>query len=154
MITGASRNYTFRKVDLSIFPGLESPDTPVEARIGEVSVVSGHSKAAQNFLKALMTPLGHYRSDPDFGSEFSRKVVVGGSIYPEELPNIFAIEALRVLDSIIATKGPNDPDDEVIVSAELVNYSVGRGSVEMTIQLQFRNSDTPRVILLPVQLVS
>lgn len=154
MISTTSRDHTFRRTDLSIFPGLESPSVPVACGIGDGRVVAGHAKAAQNFLKALMTPLGHYRGDPDYGSEFTSRVAVGGNVYPEELPNVFAVEALRVLEHSIATKGPDQPDDEVVVRAELADYAVGRGSVDLRIELHYRNGDVPVPILLPIQLRS
>lgn len=153
MISGTTRDYTFRKVDLSLFPDLESPDVAVEMRLGNpAKMITGHSKAAQNFLRALMTPLGHYRSNPDYGSEFSEKVYSGNIVFVEDLPNLFAIESLRIIDSIFADKGSDIPDDEVISRAELADFALSRSQLTLTINVYFRNEDAPKVLRLPVNI--
>lgn len=151
MITSTSTNYTFRKVDLSLHPDLKAPFVPVDMRIGRPArLATGHSKAAQNFLRCLMTPLGHYRSRPNFGSEFPTRVMSGSIIFVEDLPNLFATESLRVLVQVYDPKGPEFPDDEVIVRTELDDFRTKPGVVEMTIFLYYRNENSPKSIRLPI----
>ena len=153
MITDISENYTFRKVDLSIFPDIITSDISVDSRIGtQPKISTGHSKAAQNFLKALMTPLGHFRSDPTYGSEFSLLIRSGGLIYPDQITSIFAIEALRVVEVVFGKKGAAYPDDEVIVGATLRFYQVDRTSITLEILLIYRNSDLPKEFIIPINL--
>lgn len=153
MITSTTENYTFRTVDLSLFPGLKSAGVATELRLGvPPKLITGHSKAAQNFLRALMTPTGHYRSRPNYGSDLSTKIYAGGMVFIEDLPNTFAVEALRVIDSVFDPKSSSVPDDEVVIRAELADFKVSRSSLEMVINLYFRNEDEPKAIRLPVNI--
>jgi hypothetical protein len=151
MITSTSKDYTFRKVDLGLHPALRDPFVAVQLELGNpVKLTTGHSKAAQNYLRCLMTPLGHYRSNPGYGSDFSMILIPGSIVVAEDLSNLFATESLRVLVSVFDPKGPGIPDDEVIIRAELDNYSVRPGSIQLDIFLYFRNEDTPKSIRLPL----
>jgi hypothetical protein len=155
MIDKTSTNYTFRTVDLSLFPDLVVPNVPVEVKIGiGAKSVTGHSKAAQNFLKALMTPLGHFKSDPEYGSEFAVFLNSGRTIYAEDLPNLFATESLRVVEYLFTSRGDDVPDDEVIDRAVLGSYSVEATDVNLTILLYYRNEDTPKEFVIPFNLNS
>lgn len=153
MITSTSTNHTFRKLDLSLHPDLKRAFTPVKMGIGgRAKVVTGHSKAAQNFLRCLMTPLGHYKSTPNYGTDFPNRVFAGSIVLIEDLANIFAMESLRVLDQVFDPKDASFPDDEVIVRVELSDYSVTPGLVSMEIFLYYRNEDAPSQIVLPITL--
>ena len=151
MITSTTTNYTFRKVDLSLYPDLRSAGIPVGMRLGSPArLITGHSKAAQNFLRVLMTPLGHYRSRPDFGSEFSTKIFSGSMIFAEDLPNIFAMESLRVLEQVFDPKSESIPSDEIIIRADLKDFRTSPGTLVMEIYLYFRNETEPKSIRLPI----
>lgn len=153
MITSTTTNYTFRKVDLGLHPELRSQSIPVSLMLGNpVKLITGHSKAAQNFLRALMTPLGHYRSRPGYGSDFSSRILSGSIVFVEDLPNLFATESTRVIRDVFDPKGSDVPDDEVVLRAELGDYTVSPGLVKLTIYLHYRNEETPKSIRLPITL--
>lgn len=153
MISSTTTNHTFRKLDLSLYPDLKEPFKAVDTRLGgPTKVVTGHSKAAQNFLRCLMTPTGHYKSSPSYGSEFSNRVYSGSIIFLEDLPNLFATESLRVLEHLFDPKGTSFPDDEVIIRAELADFKASQGTVALEIHLYYRNEDVPKQIRLPITL--
>ena len=151
MISSVTTNHTFRKMDRALQPDLRAPSTPVVMSVGKPARrVTGHSKAAQNFLRCLMTPLGHYKSSPGYGTEFPLRILSGSIVFIEELPNLFATESLRVLEEIFDRKDVSTPDDEVIIRAELADFSITPGNVSMEIHLYYRNEDDPKQIRLPV----
>jgi hypothetical protein len=153
MISAVTTNHTFRKLDLSLYPDLKEPFKAVNSRLGgPTKVITGHSKAAQNFLRCLMTPTGHYKSRPNYGSEFSNRVYSGSIIFLEDLPNLFATEGLRVLEQVFDPKNASFPDDEVIIRAELADFKASPGTVSLEIHLYYRNEDQPKQIRLPITL--
>ena len=114
MTQKTTKSYAGRKVDISLNGVLI--DNPVETLNvdGRFRYVTGHIMAVQNFIRALLTPLGHFKSSPEFGSNLLSEISPGNKLYPDDLPNTFAIESLRVIEYLFETKGNEVPDDEVI----------------------------------------
>ena len=144
-----STDYTNRKVDLSIFPGIQFANLLADDALGPNSrSIAGPSKVAQNFLRLLMTPLGSYPSDLLLGSNFMLRLRNGSIKLPIDLQQAFSAEALRVTEWMSSHYG-SAPDDEKIASVSLENFTINRGMIQLTINLTTQ-ADSNATFLLPV----
>ena len=148
-ITGTSKNYTGRKVDLSLYPELTVNGNKVSAGAPYSRAIAGPSKVAQNFARILFTPLGKYRGNPDLGSNFMQRIQNGAVKYDIDLLHLFAGESLGVMDFMSSNEPESSPDDERILSVEMTKYSAMRGAFSMTVELKTRGGDSVS-FLLPV----
>ena len=130
-----STDYTGRTVDLSIFPTIAISMVPVGDSIDPSRAIAGPSKLAQNFLRILMTPLGTYASNVDFGSNFMLRLKNGSIKFPVDLSQAFSAEALRVQLQMQKMYAANTPDDEKLGTISLQNFTINRGVVQLTINL-------------------
>jgi len=148
----ASFDHSFRKTDLSLFPGLSSSGGSAELSFPPARFVAGRSKEAQRFVCCLLTPLGSIRSDPDMGSEFASYMssrANSGFFY--DLDSVFSSESLRVISWISDRLGFERPDDEVIESATLLEWGVFGTFVSISARLEFSDGN-PGTVLIPVSL--
>lgn len=135
-IQGTTKNYSGRKVDLSIFPVATAAGSASQATIGtNARAIAGPSKVAQNFMRLLLTPLGSLRGDPGAGSNFLDHVRGGYIKFPIDLQQLFSIEAYRVTDYLRRTARPDAPKDEIIRSAILDKFSSSGGTILLSISL-------------------
>ena len=148
-ITGTSKNYTGRKVDLSIYPSVSTNNVPVIASAPYSRAIAGPSKVAQNFVRILLTPLGKYRSAPLLGSNFMLKIRSGFVKHDIDLLHLFAGESLGVVEFMNDNEPSSTPDDERILSVVMTKYATPRGDFSMTIELTTRGGNTTQ-FLLPV----
>lgn len=144
-------DYTGRTSDISIFPSMLRAWSPADASINPPSIISGKAKASQRYLRALFTPSGHFHSDPDYGSNLSNRLFSGEIVYAQDIPNVFAVESLRVLEYLYS-KDKSKPLDEKITRSELESYSLSSGVVSLVILLFFDEESPPYKIILPVKL--
>lgn len=154
-ITGTNTNYTFRRADLALFPGLTDAGLIEQMSLGgrNPKVATGHLKATQNFLRALLTPLGHYRARPGYGSELYPTLLSGAPFYQDEIPNIFAIEAMRVVEYLFTNKPTGTPEDEIIDRAVLAGLTTpDRTRISMQVQVFFANDDEAVEVTIPISM--
>ena len=150
-----STNYLGRTVDLSIFAGLAVSGVPVASgftvasdSFGATQAVAGPSKAAQNYARVLLTPLGSNRARPLLGSNFLPKVRAGAVRYPADLASLFAIENLRVLTFLSTLPAPAFPDERV-QTVTMTAAAVNPTGFAMSLSLTVASGDT-LPFLLPV----
>jgi hypothetical protein len=144
-----TQNYQGRRVDLSIFPGLRVSGQSVPAGFGpHPRVIAGPAKAAQNYARLLLTPLGSNRARPALGSHFLSRVRAGFVRYPADLASLFAIENLRVFNFLNSLPAP-DRVDEQLESVVLENYALQPGGLTMTLAVRVASGDA-LPFLLPV----
>lgn len=145
-----SQNYSGKRVDLSIFPDLKSPSTPVDAKFGSnPKAIAGPMASAQNFVRLLLTPKGYYKSDPSIGSDFYAGLSGRTVRYSSDLLHLFLIESNNVLD-YMALVGQTLPDDERIKTADLIDANITGTTIDMVIEITTAAGET-LTILLPVQ---
>lgn len=140
------------RVDLSIFPDLGLPNRAVVSAAGRDGMfsraVAGPAKAAQNYGRILLTPLGSVRSRPSLGSRLRERVNAGEIRYPADLAQVFAAENLRTF-TFLAGVSAGRPDDERIATATLADTFVAPGGIELKIALTMRSGDAT-TLRLPV----
>lgn len=145
-----SQDYVGRNVDLCILETSADPGpAPVFVGIsGSGTVSSGPWKAAQAFLKILMTAKGSVAAEPIYGTRFASNLL-GGSISTEvRLLQEFHRDLPDILN-YLSNAFSEAPDDERIRSARLEAFSVQLDSAVMRIRLTFADSST---ILAPVSI--
>jgi hypothetical protein len=145
-----SQNYSGRKVDLSLFPDLKSPSTPVSMTVeGAGRVIAGAAKAAQGFLLALLSSQGERPGDPEFGTKLLYRLRTGGVRYPSDIDQIFTMEASRAMDWW-NSKSKLRPTDEQIKNVELVARNISQTDISMSMVLTTLGGDNV-TLLLPVK---
>lgn len=150
MISGTSKNYTGRKVDLSLFPTIQSPSVSVNSGLtAEPKAIAGLSAMAQNYGRVLLTPLGTYRGDPLMGSYFFNKLVTRLVRYPSDIQQTFLIESGRVIDYLDTVYAADAPLDEQVRRATLTDIELQGTSIGLVIELESRAGDSVS-FLLPV----
>lgn len=150
MSAPTSTNYSGRKVDLSIFPSGSDPNVPANSGFSLGGrVISGPLALAQAFSVALLTPLGHYKSDPDFGSTLMADLTERKIQFPSDILHVFALASISVI-SYFDTYRRNLPLDEQIDDVILDSYTVQGTVIEMSISLTAK-SGSNTTFLLPVQ---
>lgn len=150
MIIGTSRNYAGRQVDLSIFPSQLQPGSPAIAEFSaRPKAIAGPSRALQQFAIALLTPLGHYRSDPGYGSHFMPKVLSSELRLTTDLDFLFIKESKRVLEWIATNRPANTPSDEILDDVSMLSSDITRTSVAIVGLAMLRTSE-PVNFLLPI----
>ena len=148
-----SSNYTGRTVDLSIFAGLGVPGVPVASgftvgSFGASQAIAGPAKAAQNYARLLLTPLGSNRARPLLGSNFLPRVRAGAVRYPADLASLFAIENLRVLTFLSTLPAPAFADEQ-LAGVTMTAAAVTPTGFAMSLTLSVASGDT-LPFLLPV----
>lgn len=150
MITGVSTNYTGRKVDLSIFPTMMTAGVPAIAQFSnKTKGIAGPSRELQRYAIALLTPLGHYRSDPTYGSNFLQKLWSSQLRFNTDLNFLFIKETQRVLEWLAVNRPANTPTDEMLASVTLVSSNLTLTSVNITANAVMQ-SDDALTLLLPI----
>lgn len=146
-----STDYTGRQVDISIFPEMQTAGVLVDAEFSNnTKAIAGAAMVAQNFTRILLTPFGHYKSDPLLGSNFFSVLTTRNMQFASDLSLSFLLESARTLRYMNSILTDDVPDDERIKSATMLSASVNGTNVEMTIQIE-TVAGTSITFLLPVQ---
>jgi len=149
-MSSISTDYSGRQVDLSIYPDQVSPGVAVEGSLSLGSrAIAGPLALAQAFALALLTPLGHYRSDPQYGSTLLEDLTDKKIEYPSDILHAFALSSVSVV-SYFDTYRSQVPDDEKIATVRLETYNVRGTVIEMTIVMTTLAGQSV-TFLLPVQ---
>jgi hypothetical protein len=150
----SSSAFLDRKIDLSLFPvfsvGRDGQALAPLNLSDDPMVTTGKAKAIQNYVRILLTPLGHYPSTPDFGSEFYN-VYEGNMMSEAELLNLFASENLRVLEYLHSIYQDDTPPDERITDARLAGITVGRTEAALVLEFGFPDNGEPLPVILPIK---
>ena len=145
MITSVSRDYTGRNSDLSIFPGLESPSTPVFMGISRApKVIAGPSKCAQGFIVALLSKEGEFEDRPNDGTRFLEKI--RKAQYPSDIEQAFLIESSKAIEQW-NDNSAHRPLDEQIERVELSSLSFIFGNTDMSVDLTTKGGDSVTFLL-------
>ena len=146
-----SQNYTGRQIDLCVLntsnnPGLERIEVGL---LDSGSVIAGPYKIVQKFVKFLLTDLGSVSADPDYGTDFVKRLFSGQIQTTSELSLRFYQEALTVKNYVQQANQSSNPDENLL-SVSLDSFNVISGeTATMTIRFTFENQNT---ILAPVQI--
>lgn len=145
MITDVSRDYSGRISDLSIFPSLESPLTPVQMEISSTpKVIAGPSKCAQGFIIALLSREGEFEDRPYNGTRFLEKV--RRAQYPSDIEQAFLIESSKAIEQW-NDNSEHRPLDEQIDKVELSSLSFIFGNADMSVDLTTKGGDSVTFLL-------
>jgi hypothetical protein len=136
-LTSASTLYQGRIVDLSLFPTMISSNSPARLELGGYpKSISGPGKAAQNFIKILLTTKGSNKAHKGLGSNLLKTVQTGmNSAASSTISGLFNSSALEVVNFIRTTWTDSTPVDEKILSVNLIDFSVSPGVVLFKAQL-------------------
>ena len=146
-----STDYTGRQVDLSIFPGNTIANLPANSGFTAIDskAIAGPLALAQAVSVALLTPLGHYKSDPLFGSTLIQGLQERKIEYPTDILHNFALAAVDVIQYFDQQR-PDVPDDEKIATLVLDSYNVSGTTIELSISMTTQAGPS-LTFLLPVQ---
>lgn len=152
-MTGAaifSTDHSLRRRDLSLFPWASRDAASVPSGFAGGRFVAGRSKEAQRFASCLLTPLGSVPSDPEMGSEIPGYVRARSNMsFFHDADSVASAESLRVVEWIFSRLPEGRPPDEVIESAEVLSWSPGAVSLDLSIRLLFADGE-PGTVLVPV----
>jgi hypothetical protein len=146
-----SQDYTNRLIDLCVLntssnAGLERVQVGL---LDSGSVISGSYKVVQKFVKFLLTEIGSVAAEPDYGTDFVRRLFNGSIQTSSELNLRFYQEAITVKNYVQQSNNSSSPDENLI-SVSLDSFNVTSGdTATMTIRFIFENRET---ILAPVQI--
>lgn len=150
-MTGAtSTDYSGRQVDFSLFPESSAPNVATEMSFGfGGKAIAGPLALSQAFAVALLTPLGHYKSDPNFGSTLIADLSEKKIELPSDILHAFALSSIGVVSYLDSARA-NAPSDEKIATVRLADYNVSGTVIEMTIVMTTMAGQSV-TFLLPVQ---
>jgi hypothetical protein len=150
MISAISTNYSGRRVDLSLFPRLLLPNAPVEMEVSRLPMsIAGPAKAAQGFVKSLLTAQGEIPGDPTAGTNFFARISNSSIRYPSDMEHLFLIESSKAVDAWNESSAGSRPLDEQINRVALVGLEIGIQGVSISIEL-FTRAGESTTFLLPV----
>lgn len=150
-----STNYRGRTLDLLMFQtGNAYASGPVTLSFSNTpQVCTGVQKVSQIFVSTFFTVLGSILADKKYGIEGFGELGIT-NVLPDQTPQIFE---LAVFDTLAAVKSEQDnlvienvklPYDEILTNVEIVDLSVGRDTVNLTLKLTTA-AGTSRVVILP-----
>ena len=97
--------------------------------------VTGVQKVAQRYALILMTPRGTLPQYPDYGTNLSTLIHNGAVANRSQLATLFAFANSLTMDQLAAEAQPTDPDDEVLVSATLIDYDIDYSSLSVLLRI-------------------
>lgn len=110
---------------------------------------SGRLKAAQTYIRMMMTSPGHYPADRTFGGGFLDGIAGQSNMSNADIINRFATANMRVLDEMTRTLDGRPPD-ETITDAKLAGIIPSGGRFSVAIEISFADSGDSAVYLFPV----
>ena len=97
--------------------------------------VTGVHKVAQRYALILMTPRGTLPQYPSYGTNLSTLIHNGAVANRSQLATLFAFANSLTMDQLAAEAQPTDPDDEVLVSATLIDYDIDYSSLSVLLRI-------------------
>jgi len=143
-----STNYTGRQSDLCFVTDIDTPVTDVtEAGLGIAVApkrVTGIQKALQRYVNLMTTRAGSIEFAPSLGSILADSVHNGTASNESYLNHIFAVASADALDAMTADDANTDAygeplDDEIIVSADLVDIIIDYGTSTISLEVEIAN---------------
>lgn len=151
--TRFSTDLSNRQVDIFIAQGVDFTDG-VEVNLAFADrerVVAGAQKLIQKWLIAFLTKLETVQADPNYGTEFMRKLQQGNIVNDADVRLEFSEAAARVADTLERTDAGNPNDDERLQLAELRSFTITKVELLMTVEITSQAGEGATVIL-PVPL--
>jgi hypothetical protein len=158
MISTTTTNYTGREQDLYILGPVNSKKDSIQQNtltFGPVSRrCSGVQKLCQKYLILFLTEVGSQEAFPSFGTDFLTNLKNNNSAVTRgDVVHFFNYANLKVTDLLrqYSAENPGIPSDELLFSAELLDYSFSDGVLSLAIQINTQAGDTvPFVVPLPI----
>lgn len=144
-ISGITTSYSNRSVDIEFLQSIEKlTDQQVLMSIQQKvpKIVSGVEKAAQRFTILLLS-MNDSKFDTEIGSSLLPDIARGLVQNDAQLANTFVFAATRMIDLMNSENDDTTPDDEVVTSANLLDYGVdlSTGKVNLTVELKTLSGD-------------
>lgn len=148
-MTGISRDYTGRSVDLEVLQTVVNPRGQVKmsltAASGASRRVTGIQKAVQRYVTLLLTPSGSVPFPYTRGNVLIDALQAGSVSDGGYLRHLFGVASAVALDTIRHDDYNTDrfgaiPDDERIESVELAGVTVDYGTSTLGLSLTFRTA--------------
>ena len=146
-------DYTGRTVDLLIFDGVKATGMQrVNLEIGDTpKVCTGIQKVAQLFTIQLLT-----EKNSDLvglgGTSFLTAVRRGNIKNDGDIEFYFNLAVSEIMEYLNKNEGADVPDDENLVVAELLSFTIIPGYLTLSVRLETLAGDT-RDVILPVSVV-
>ncbi|NBQ69087.1 MAG: hypothetical protein EBU46_09750 [Nitrosomonadaceae bacterium] len=147
MIRDLNKNYAGRTVDVCISGKLE-PQTngvqPLGLTFGRVSTkCAGVQKLLQRYTIMLLTAKGSQKDNPNFGTDLIPILLGGNLIDVGHLVHTFNLASWSVVKTLrdYQSKHPEQPADEQINTALLVDYKVQGSTVLFNVKIQTQAGD-------------
>lgn len=135
-----STDYTGRTVDLEALQTAAPPAasirlamTPVDGGVSRR--ITGVQKLAQRYAILFLTYLGSVRFMPNQGTEFVQAANGGLIQHRNSLVGYFITADNLVRNQLAEEVLPDDPDDEVLASSELVDYDLDTGTATLMLRV-------------------
>jgi len=101
------------------------------------SRVSGIQKVIQRYINLFLTPKGANPLNKDVGSEFMLAFDSNSLTTVSDIPYLFAISNISILDTLMASdNNENNIPEESIASANLLDYSIDRSQLKIYLKIQ------------------
>jgi hypothetical protein len=111
-------------------------------------IVTDAPKLAQRFILHLMTPTNSIPQLIPCGCDFVPRLL-NGAVNEQDVFQALA-SALPAIGRILASEQlPTDPPDEVLVSVTIVSLMLGKGTVDLVLQLNTASS-TKQALKIPL----
>ena len=122
-------DYSGRTLDLEFLQHVARPATLIgltkTIRHDNMSRrVAGLQKLAQRYALVLLTPRGSVPNYPDYGTELVLTIQAGSVNTRAALASIFSFANSLAMRQLAGAVEDTDPDDEVLLSAELQDYDI------------------------------
>jgi len=112
--------------------------------------IAGSMKASQLFIKAFLSSAGERREQEVYGTQFGQEMGSGSMAYPMQVKQAFYFSSTDAIDYLKSNYSDNTPDDERVLSVELIDYSIPeKGSINLSVELTTK-SLKKNSFLLPV----
>lgn len=153
-------NYSERQVDIEWMQSVVKPKTaPTQLGLSFTSgtkIVTGMQKMAQRFTSIFFTMAGDVNFDQDHGTDFLVDVMRGAAQNIGQVAvavNQAIVDVLEQMqsDDLDTTYG-DQPDDERIVNASLLDYRIDRATGTLFVRIELTNAlGAAYTYVLPVQ---
>lgn len=160
-MTGTTRDYTGRQVDLECLQTVVDPVGTVELSLtatrGASRRVTGLQKAVQRYVTLLLTPSSSVPFADDGGNMLLSALRAGSVSNKGYLRHLFNMASAAALDTIRKddyniTMFGDQTDDERIASVDLVGMTIDHATSTLGLSLTFRTvAGTDYAYVIPVQ---
>jgi len=139
-ISGTTTSFSGRTVDVEFLQSIEKVSNQqvlMSIQRKPSKIVTGVEKAAQRFTICLLS-MNDSKYDTELGSSLLPDIARGLIQNDNQLANTFVFAATRVIDLMRTEDDESTPPDEIVTSANLVDYEVNlaTGKVNLVVELR------------------